>query len=60
MSLERAISLKESRKEKKHLVDGNYYQTTALITKFNIASTTFYRNLKKGLSAQEIVNKFRN
>tara|TARA_B100001059_G_scaffold185256_1_gene186975 strand:+ start:269 stop:1480 length:1212 start_codon:yes stop_codon:yes gene_type:complete len=60
MSLERAISLKESRKEKKHLVDGNYYQTTTLLKEFNITSTSLYRNLKKGLSAQEIVNKFRN
>ena len=42
-----AIKMGKSNKDKKHTYQGIEYSTTEIMRKFNIASTTFYRNINR-------------
>ena len=42
-----------------YLFEGKLYTKGELLETFNIASTSFHRNSKKGMSIDDIVKKFR-
>lgn len=54
-----AIKMGKSNKDKKYTYQGIEYSSTEIMRKFNIASTTFYRNINK-LSLSDLVKNFGN
>lgn len=57
-SMKEAIEMGTSQKGKNFIYKKKAYTKGEFIKKYKIANTTFHRNLKKGFSLEEIVNKF--